>query len=87
MKVSPVSELLRVSETALRSTEASPPTQEVEAPPPPPVVSTALASMTQSSAVMDEADHAARLMSVAMALQSGRYSLDIMRIAEALTRQ
>jgi hypothetical protein len=43
--------------------------------------------MTQSSAVMDEADHAARLMSVAMALQSGRYSLDIMRIAEALTRQ
>ena len=87
MKVSPVSEPMRVSETAPRSAEAPPPKQEVKAPAPPPVASTALASMTQSSAAMDEADHAARLMSVAMALQSGRYSLDIMRIAEALTRQ
>jgi anti-sigma28 factor (negative regulator of flagellin synthesis) len=86
MKVSPVSEPLRVSETAPRSAEASPPKQEVKTPAPP-VARTALASMTQSSAAMDEADHAARLMSVAMALQSGRYSLDIMRIAEALTRQ
>jgi anti-sigma28 factor (negative regulator of flagellin synthesis) len=43
--------------------------------------------MTKSAGAMDEADHAARLMSVAMALQSGRYSMDIMRIAEALTRQ
>jgi hypothetical protein len=34
-----------------------------------------------------EAEHAARLMSVAMALQSGRYSLDIMRIASALSQQ
>jgi len=87
MKVSPVSEPLRVSEIAPRSAEASPPKQEVKAPPPPAAASTALASMTQSSAAMDEAEHAARLMSVAMALQSGRYSLDIMRIAEALTRQ
>jgi hypothetical protein len=93
MKVSPVSEPMRVSETAPRSAEASPPKQEVKAPAPPappappPVASTALASMTKSSAAMDEATHAARLMSVAMALQSGRYSLDIMRIAEALTRQ
>lgn len=86
MKVSPVSEPMRVSETAPRSAEASPPKQELKAPSPP-VASTALASMTQSSAAMDEAEHAARLMSVAMALQSGRYSLDIMRIAEALTRQ
>ncbi len=87
MKVSPVSEPLRVSEIAPRSAEASPPKQEVKAPPPPAAASTALASMTKSSAAMDEAEHAARLMSVAMALQSGRYSLDIMRIAEALTRQ
>jgi len=88
MKVSPVSEPMRVSEIAPRSAEASPPKQEVKPPPPPPTVAgTALASMTQSSAAMDSADQAARLMSVAMALQNGRYSLDIMRIAEALTRQ
>jgi hypothetical protein len=43
--------------------------------------------MTQSSAAVDQADHAARLKGVAMALQSGRYSLDLMRIAEALMRQ
>jgi len=80
IKVSPVSEPMRVSEIAPRSAEAS-------APPPPTVAGTTLASMTQSSAAMDAADQAARLMSVAMALQNGRYSLDIMRIAEALTRQ
>jgi hypothetical protein len=43
--------------------------------------------MVKTSAAMDEADHAARLMGVAMALQSGRYSVDIMRIATALMRQ
>jgi len=81
---------MRVSEIAPRSAEASPPKQEVKAPAPPAppaVAGTALASMTQSSTAMDAADQAARLMSVAMALQNGRYSLDIMRIAEALTRQ
>jgi anti-sigma28 factor (negative regulator of flagellin synthesis) len=88
MKISSPSELLRPSEVAPRSADASSPKAkaEAEAPPPPPT-NTTLSSMTKSAGVMDEADHAARLMSVAMALQSGRYSMDIMRIAEALTRQ
>jgi hypothetical protein len=85
MKVSPMSEPLRVSETAPRSVDTPSPPPKEEAPPPP--VGTALASMTQSSAAVDQADHAARLKGVAMALQSGRYSLDLMRIAEALMRQ
>ncbi len=87
MKISSPSELLRPSEVAPRSAEVSSPKAKAEAEAPPPPPNTTLSSMTKSAGVMDEADHAARLMSVAMALQSGRYSMDIMRIAEALTRQ
>ena len=87
MKITPPSESLRVTEIAPRSPEAQPPKAKAEAPPPPPVPDTTLSAMSKSSGAIDEADHAARLMSVAMALQSGRYSMDIMRIAEALTRQ
>jgi anti-sigma28 factor (negative regulator of flagellin synthesis) len=86
MKISSPSEVARPAEVAPRSAEASPPKAKAETPPPP-AVGTTLSSLTKSAGVMDEADHAARLMSVAMALQSGRYSMDIMRIADALTRQ
>jgi len=86
MKITPSAELVRSAEVASRSPEASPPKAKVEAPPPP-ATDTTLSAMTKSAGAADEADHAARLMSVAMALQSGRYSMDLMRIAEALTRQ
>lgn len=87
MKISPVSEPIRVSEIAPRSADVPVPKKEANGPEPPLRASTALASMTEESAAMGEADHAARLKSVALALQSSRYSLDIMRIAEALARQ
>jgi hypothetical protein len=87
MKITPAAELVRSVEVASRSPEASPPKAKDEAPPPPPATDTTLSAMTKSAGAADEADHAARLMSVAMALQSGRYSMDLMRIAEALTRQ
>ncbi|MBM4279579.1 MAG: hypothetical protein FJ137_02065 [Deltaproteobacteria bacterium] len=64
---------------------------EVEAPPPPPeeaaIADTKLDALKKSAMTTAESEHAARLMSVAMALQSGRYSVDIMRIADALIRQ
>jgi len=100
MKISSPSEKLKPSEVAPRSSEASssraarfdaelPATKPAEASPPPEAApaNTTLSTMVKTSAAMDEADHAARLMGVAMALQSGRYSVDIMRIATALMRQ
>jgi anti-sigma28 factor (negative regulator of flagellin synthesis) len=100
MKITSPSELLRQTEIASRSTEASSPKAvkaevarqaEVEAPPPPPeeaaIADTKLDALKKSAMTTAESEHAARLMSVAMALQSGRYSVDIMRIADALIRQ
>jgi anti-sigma28 factor (negative regulator of flagellin synthesis) len=64
---------------------------EAERPAPPPenaaITDTKLDTLKKSAMTTAESEHAARLMSVAMALQSGRYSVDIMRIADALTRQ
>jgi hypothetical protein len=98
MKITPPSELLRQSEVASRSPEVSSPkavkaeaiqkaeaaraAEQAQAP-----VDTNLSSMAKTAITTAEAEHAARLMSVAMALQSGRYSVDIMRIADALTHQ
>jgi hypothetical protein len=100
MKITSPSELLRQTEVATRSSEASSPkavkaeaAQKAEAEraaaqaEEPAFTDTKLDSLTKSALSMTETDHAARLKSVAMALQSGRYSLDIMRIADALTRQ
>lgn len=100
MKITSPSELLRQTEVATRSSEASSPkavkaeaAQKAEAEraaaraEEPVVADTKLDSLKKSAVSMAENDHAARLKSVAMALQSGRYSVDIMRIADALTRQ
>jgi anti-sigma28 factor (negative regulator of flagellin synthesis) len=100
MKITSPSELLRQTEVASRSSEASSPkavkaeaAQKAEAAKAaiqaeePAVADTKLDSLKKSAMSSAEADHAARLMSVAMALQSGRYSVDIMRIADALSRQ
>lgn len=100
MKITSPSELLRQTEVATRSSEASSPkavkaeaAQKAEAEraaaqaEEPAVADTKLDSLKKSTVSMAETDHAARLKSVAMALQSGRYSVDIMRIADALTRQ
>jgi anti-sigma28 factor (negative regulator of flagellin synthesis) len=108
MKITSPSELLRQTEVASRSPEASSPkavkaeaAQKAEAAKAtvkatvqatvqaeePVVTDTKLDSLKKSAMTTAESEHAARLMSVAMALQSGRYSVDIMRIADALTRQ
>jgi anti-sigma28 factor (negative regulator of flagellin synthesis) len=104
MKITSPSELLRQTEVASRSSEASSPkavkaeaAQKAEAAKAmvqattqteePVVTDTKLDSLKKSAMTTAESEHAARLMSVAMALQSGRYSVDIMRIADALTRQ
>lgn len=88
MKITSSQELKKPSEVAPRSPESSvtPKVAKVEAAEVPPV-DTNLSSMTKFAGAYGEAEHAARLMSVAMALQSGRYSLDIMRIASALSQQ
>jgi hypothetical protein len=100
MKITSPSELLRQAEVASRSPEASSPKAvkaeaaqraeaEREAAPAEEsvVTDTKLDALKKSASATAEAEHAARLMSVAMALQSGRYSVDLMRIADALTRQ